>query len=113
DGEQLVLVHGAGPRGKQTGAIGADMLSEVAAHLAWRGRSRAVRRYPVEPGPTESWAQAAARRDAAMAHGPLAVAPCLHTDARLGRGTRLTAEALERRPAGSRYLLVLMRSEER
>lgn len=108
-GKPLVLVHGAGPPGKAPGAIGADMLSEVAAHLAWRGHAWAVRRYPVEPVGAETWAQAARRRNLEMVRSQPDMALCFHTDEGLGRGSRHTARALEEaRPAGSRYLLVLM-----
>lgn len=110
--EKLVLIHGSGPPGKEPGAIGADRLSEVAAHLAWRGRPRAVRRFPVKPEAGESWPQAAARRDVAMASTEHELALCFHTDVRLGRGSAITAQALEqRKPAGQRYLLVLLRSD--
>lgn len=110
--EKLVLVHGVGPRGKRPGAIGADMLSEVAALLAWRGRPRGVRRVPVAPQAGESWAQAAARRNLAMVAMKTELSLCFHTDERLGRGSLITAQALEaNRPEGSRYLLVLLNEQ--
>lgn len=109
--ERLVLIHGAGPFGTTPGAIGADRLSEVAAHLAWSGRDRGVRRYPVMQAPDESWGRAAIRRDRQMAERTLDRAVCFHTDPNLGKGSACTAACLTR--LGKPYTLVLLGGDGR
>lgn len=104
EGGRLVLVHGAGPRGTTPGAIGADMLSEVAAQFAWVGRARGVRRFPVEPKNGETWGAAAIRRDGEMVALKPERALCFHTDPGLGKGSAATARMLT--AAGLHYVFI-------
>lgn len=91
----LWLIHGDGPPGKTPGAIGADKLAEVAASLEWPA-TRRVRRFPPNPEGAETWAQAAARRNAEMVAMRPDVSLCFHENLDMSRGSAMTAEFLKR-----------------
>lgn len=96
DDEPLILMHGDGPPGKTPGAVGADKLAEGACLLEWPERRR-IRRFLVDQQGTETWGQAAARRDVAMADARPDRAFCVHSDLESSRGSIITARALAAR----------------
>lgn len=104
-GDSLTLVHGDGPPGKSPGAIGADKLAEVAASLEWPD-TRRVRRFPPTPVGDESWATAAARRNAEMVALKPDRALCVHENLDASRGSIITADCLKRAGIPFRYVRV-------
>lgn len=106
--EALLLIHGDGPPGKTPGAIGADKLSEVAAALEWPDTRRG-RRFPPDVGPDatrEEWAQAAARRNAAMVAAKPDRVLCFHENLDMSKGSAITADLLTRASIPFRYVRV-------
>jgi hypothetical protein len=101
----LWLHHGDGPPGRTPGAVGADKLAEVAASLEWP-ETRRVKRFPPNPEGGETWAHAAARRNAEMVATRPDVALCLHENLDMSKGSAMTAEFLKRAGIGYRYVRV-------
>lgn len=104
-GTPIQLIHGDGPPGKTPGAIGADKLAEVAASLEWPS-TRRVRRFPPNPEGSETWAQAAARRNAEMVAMRPDVSLCFHENLDMSRGSAMTAEFLKRAGLSFTYIRV-------
>lgn len=101
----LWLIHGDGPPGKTPGAVGADKLAEVAASLEWPD-TRRCKRFPPNPVGDETWAQAAARRNAEMVAMKPDAALCFHENLDMSKGSAMTADFLRRAGIGYRYVRV-------
>ena len=65
---------------------------------------RKLRRYPATPEGTESWGQAAARRNAEMVAAKPHRVFCVHTNLDASKGSAMTSDMLKR--AGIRFHLV-------
>lgn len=94
-GTTLTLLNGDGPPGKERGAIGADKLAVLACMEAWPEDNRRMRWFPPEPQGSETWAQAAGRRNREMVAAVPDRAYCVHTDLDSSKGSSMTAGFLK------------------
>lgn len=92
--EPMVLLNGDGPPGKERGAIGADKLAVLACMEAWPEDRRRMRWFPPEQIGTETWAQAAGRRNREMVEAKPDRAYAIHTDLDSSKGSSMTASLL-------------------
>jgi hypothetical protein len=104
------IVNGDGPpsnRGvDRRGTIGADRLVLCALQLAWDGVNIRMSWHPVRQQQGETWGEAAIRRDREMAALRPDRALCFHTDPNLGKGSAVTAHALQQNGVPLRVVLM-------
>lgn len=94
--ETMTLLNGDGPPGRERGAIGADKLAVLACMEGWPESKRRMRWFPPEPtSTTETWPQAAGRRNREMVEARPERAYCIHTSLDASKGSSMTASLLK------------------